>query len=928
MAYVENHFFGFITKRLTKVDYEITRDLIAVSMNSRIERGAKQISFSLESSFENNWYQIISEGDYFEFFRCPDFLIRPYFRGIIIRKQPEQKGKIITLSCSAVDESKYFQGIIINEVFENKTVKEILEFIISKYLSNINCVAGNIEEGIKITKKTFVRSSFLDVLNFLVESNVNYCWDVSYEGRFKDDVPFQLNFYKIPDNETNKIYSTGPVNPNITKDSFDVEFDYQNFFNRLIFIGGTLPSGQIISQSFDFIEGMADEYKFQVGMDFVFDNNTKVFVSAYGVEPIQVSIGKEGEENVQCWISDEGNYFFFPISYQTILGEVIFLEEDYGIFTDGNSIDKRLFKPQFLKIKTLTDFEVETNIQLKVINEYGDEDIFEASIPAETPSETIIEVNPYERIVDVIELINVTGGGGKWDLLVMKEAPGNFIDSAYDSQSNIHACYWDSSSQILKYLFYDGETVKTETVDDTIGAGTFCRIAVDSNNVPHICYKSGNTLKYAYYSMSNEQWYNYNVDVVNVAGYCSIALNSNDRPFISYRGENKLKCAKNLTGSWIIETVDTNDSGMWTDIVINKDNNYVYISYGCETTKNLKYAIYDGSSWSYSIVDGTNEVGYYTSIDLDANGYPYISYYNYGTNDLKLAYNWGTWTAINVDTVGNVGMYTSIKIDSKNYPVISYYDATNSALKIARRIPSGWKISTIDTEGDVGKFSSILLDSQDIARILYLDETNGTIKSAKWQPEKFQFIFEKQQLQTNTKITIFFAVPLKLRTMWEDVELQQLMAIGGKPLILEKYVINESVTNIETANDLIMKMLDEMQQNKIKISFEFEKMNNQPLEEGDLIKIGEKARIINPSLDIDVMSRLVSIDERWDRPFWYTATMNFESNLVSDRNRIINIEKRLKALETKEETDSSIVDYPFFQKEEVGIEEQIIITFT
>jgi uncharacterized repeat protein (TIGR01451 family) len=88
----------------------------------------------------------------------------------------------------------------------------------------------------------------------------------------------------------------------------------------------------------------------------------------------------------------------------------------------------------------------------------------------------------------------------------------------------------------------------------------------------------------------------------------------------------------------------------------------------------------------------------YTSIVLNANGYPVISYYHDDDDDgnsdanLKVAVCYepecdgssGTPPTITtVDSTGVVGEYTSLALTANGYPIISYYDDTNSNLKVA-----------------------------------------------------------------------------------------------------------------------------------------------------------------------------------------------------------------------------------------------------
>ncbi len=77
--------------------------------------------------------------------------------------------------------------------------------------------------------------------------------------------------------------------------------------------------------------------------------------------------------------------------------------------------------------------------------------------------------------------------------------------------------------------------------------------------------------------------------------------------------------------------------GWHTSIALDSAGN-PHISYFDNTNFVLKYAYYNGSSWSIESVDTAERVGYYTSIALDAAGNPHISYWDYTNRDLKYAW--------------------------------------------------------------------------------------------------------------------------------------------------------------------------------------------------------------------------------------------------------------------------------------------------
>jgi hypothetical protein len=224
-----------------------------------------------------------------------------------------------------------------------------------------------------------------------------------------------------------------------------------------------------------------------------------------------------------------------------------------------------------------------------------------------------------------------------------------------------------------------------------------------------------------------------------VGYYTSIALDSGNRPHISYskydvtsRVCDDLKYAYYDGSFWQIETVDSaGDVGGYTSIALDS-NNRPHISYYDATNDDLKYAYFDGSFWQIETVDSAEDVGEWTSIALDTSDRPHISYYHRTNGDLKYAYFDGSfWQIETVDSAGDVGWFTSIALDTSNRPHISYRDFTNQSLKYAYFDGLSWQIETVDS-GNVGAWSSIVLDTNDRSHISYLDSPGSRDLSLKY----------------------------------------------------------------------------------------------------------------------------------------------------------------------------------------------------
>jgi hypothetical protein len=163
------------------------------------------------------------------------------------------------------------------------------------------------------------------------------------------------------------------------------------------------------------------------------------------------------------------------------------------------------------------------------------------------------------------------------------------------------------------------------------------------------------------------------------------------------------------------------------------------------------------SPWSLETIASITggDVGQFASIAFsEANGKPYISYYDETNQDLRLIYPHATsgncgpnnqWYCEAPDTVGDVGQYSSIDYYTDSvggiYKIgIAYYDATNQTLKAAiwssDAFPSpGWTVSTID-DGSipslnfwVGRYASLKFDSTGAAHIAHTETVSvfGTV---------------------------------------------------------------------------------------------------------------------------------------------------------------------------------------------------------
>lgn len=242
-----------------------------------------------------------------------------------------------------------------------------------------------------------------------------------------------------------------------------------------------------------------------------------------------------------------------------------------------------------------------------------------------------------------------------------------------------------------------------QEVVDTSGS-KFSSLRIDRYGNAHVAYvdESQNLLKYGFWDHKLDKWFTTSLD--NTAGYCSLALDSQQHPHISY------------------------------------------IDYGAK----LNYTHWNGSSWETQLIPiKAKDISFYTSITVDANDNPSISFYEYwggGENYLlhlrNVSWNGKFWEVRTVDSTAGSGKFNSITTDSADHQNIAYANVKteNAGLRYARWNGHSWDIEVLEGSGSEYQIFSvaIVLDKSDNPHIAYTDFRHQLVKYAtrrngKWQ---------------------------------------------------------------------------------------------------------------------------------------------------------------------------------------------------
>ena len=300
---------------------------------------------------------------------------------------------------------------------------------------------------------------------------------------------------------------------------------------------------------------------------------------------------------------------------------------------------------------------------------------------------------------------------------------GRYNSLALDAAGNPRISYYDGTNGDLKLARWTGTAWNIQSVDTNGDVGWEPSIKIDSLDRPHVSYwdATNDDLKYAWYGSActfvDTQkictvpgWHIETVDSPGTVGrFSSLALDSSGRPHISYydgTGQN-LNYARWTGGAWNIQTVEstpdiTGATGLFTSLALDSNDN-PHISYlyqrACADPRycemdNLNYARWTGYAWDIQTAVQYGSVGFNSSLALDSSGYPHVTYYDDSQKMIKYA-KWTGTALIIQDIASTLRRESSLALDSSNNPHICYF--ADGYLRYAKWTGTRWVAETIDS---------------------------------------------------------------------------------------------------------------------------------------------------------------------------------------------------------------------------------------
>jgi hypothetical protein len=228
-------------------------------------------------------------------------------------------------------------------------------------------------------------------------------------------------------------------------------------------------------------------------------------------------------------------------------------------------------------------------------------------------------------------------------------------DIAIDSEGSLGTCYQDTTNNLLKYAFYNGDDWTLETADDDGGSGDnvgeYCAIIFDGDDQPHIAYFNTTDSQVRHAVKIGDNW------IVRVVD------NNVGTDFMTFGG-NRISMAKDGTGligiayyeagaddliyaewdgvEWDVVTLENAGTvGRYPSLAYDSNDNagIAYQLYINENTASLMYKRHDGNAWlNAEVVDNRNRSGAYAALAFDVNDVPHIAYRHINAGNLQYLY--------------------------------------------------------------------------------------------------------------------------------------------------------------------------------------------------------------------------------------------------------------------------------------------------
>jgi len=278
-------------------------------------------------------------------------------------------------------------------------------------------------------------------------------------------------------------------------------------------------------------------------------------------------------------------------------------------------------------------------------------------------------------------------------------------DIATDSMNNLHIVVFATTGYLEAELYYCTNATGTWTSEHISTPFTYYNnyyyvapsFAIDSQDVPHICY--------SHYAQSSSSTYT-------------------------------ITHAWKPDTSWLTEDISEEKPWVPSNLVIDaNDALHIIYAFGNSDTSgySLCYAFRDESGWTNNLLQADFHRPYQLSLDIDSIGNLHMAIYN----PFRLYYGYSDGTSAHfqlVDIAENtpVGFTPIVRADDDNRPAIIYGDSdfNQYAIKYAEFTGASWSIGLVDVDYEYYQFFRLMMNPDGDEEIYYIDWTRPTGSSS------------------------------------------------------------------------------------------------------------------------------------------------------------------------------------------------------
>ena len=283
-------------------------------------------------------------------------------------------------------------------------------------------------------------------------------------------------------------------------------------------------------------------------------------------------------------------------------------------------------------------------------------------------------------------------------------------------------------------------TSETEVVDEEGNTGYYSSAAMGPDGTVYVAYRQSSEpqqVKLARKVSGADDW-SFFTPFEGPGQYIDIAI-AFDKLHVTFYDKSDCKCLRYVyasldalgAGQWTEITVDDAagaEVGRYSSVAVDKDG-FVHVAYFDQTNMDLKYATNLTGQFvpevvsGEAIVDGEFEkIGRYSSLALDSDGFAHIAaHYETGLSLAYLTNKEGSWQRQIIDSDGaDVGRYPALAVDGNDAVHIAYRNSSLEDLRYATNATGAWQTDNVDGLNlKVGSYGAIAVDQDNVVHISY-----------------------------------------------------------------------------------------------------------------------------------------------------------------------------------------------------------------